>query len=321
MLTADLCACASGPAVPFLDALTLEQPGPAAARVPESVRRWMSERDAIAQDAGAGVETALKRLADLLGSALLDWIERGDGGDVRGRVLAMSLSDALAILDDVSDGEVAILTAARDQWAGELRRLAELALQGTADAAGLPLTGLDIDGWTAVQRGALENAASAWDTNIRRILGDGLLRSASEALYATPSVVRQRIADMVTDMTPNLITEARTATAAYDRIVSAAVATDLDPEGDLFLWVYSGPIDGLQRPFCSAATGLAFTREQVGLLRNRTPGMPVVDFGGGYNCRHQWLHMLPGQADRAGFRRATAVDIALVNASSMRRSR
>ena len=84
-MTTDLHACASGPVVPFLDALTLEQPGPGAPRVPEAVRRWMTERDAIAQDAGAGVENALQRLADGLGSALLDWIERGEGGDVRGR--------------------------------------------------------------------------------------------------------------------------------------------------------------------------------------------------------------------------------------------
>lgn len=320
-MTADLCACASGPAVPYLDALTLEQSGPAAARVPEAVRRWMVERDAIAQDAGAGVENALRTVADGLGSALLDWIERGDGGDVRGRILAMSLDDSLAILDDVRDGEVAVLAAAREQWAGELRKLAEMALTNTADAAGLPLTGLDVEAWTAVQRGALQNAASAWDTNIRRILGDALLRSASEALYATPDAVRQRIRDMVTDLTPQMVTEARTATAAYDRVIAATVADEVDPEGDLFLWVYSGPVDGLQRPFCTAATGLAFTREQVALLRNRTPGMPVVDFGGGYNCRHQWLHMLPKQADRAGFRRATAADVALVNASSMRRGR
>lgn len=320
-MTADLCACASGPAVPYLDALTLEQPGPAAARVPEAVRRWMVERDAIAQDAGAGVENALRTVADGLGSALLDWIERGDGGDVRGRILAMSLDDSLAILDDVRDGEVAVLAAAREQWAGELRKLAEMALTNTADAAGLPLTGLDVEAWTAVQRGALQNAASAWDTNIRRILGDALLRSASEALYATPDAVRQRIRDMVTDLTPQMVTEARTATAAYDRVIAATVADEVDPEGDLFLWVYSGPVDGLQRPFCTAATGLAFTRQQVALLRNRTPGMPVVDFGGGYNCRHQWLHMLPKQADRAGFRRATAADVALVNASSMRRGR
>lgn len=320
-MTADLHVCASGPAVPFLDALTLEQPGPGAPRVPEAVRRWMVERDAIAQDAGAGVENALQRLADGLGSALLDWIERGEGGDVRGRVLAMSLDDALTIIDDVNDGELPILAEAREQWAGELRKLADMALTNTAEAAGLPLTGLDVEGWTAVQRGALENAASAWDTNIRRVLGDALLRSSSEAVYATPDAVRQRIVDMVTDLTPQMVTEARTATAAYDRIISNTIADEVDPEGDTFLWVYSGPVDGLQRPFCVGATGLAFTRAQVAMLRNKTPGMPVADFGGGYNCRHQWLHMLPGQADRAGFRRATAADIALINAPSMQKGR
>lgn len=320
-MTADLHACASGPAVPFLDALTLEQPGTPAARVPEAVRRWMSERDAIAQDAGAGVENALRRLADGLGSALLDWIERGEGGDVRGRILAMSLDDALTIIDDVSDGELPIMAEAREQWAGELRKLAELGLKNTAEAAGLPLTGLDVEGWTAVQRGALENAASAWDTNIRRILGDAVLRSASEAVYATPDAVRQRIRDMVTDLTPAMVTEARTATAAYDRIISNTIADEVDPEGDKFLWVYSGPVDGLQRPFCVAATGLAFTRDQVAQLRSKARGMPVTDFCGGPNCRHHWLHVLPEQADRAGFRRATAVDIALINAPALTKGR
>lgn len=315
-MVADLSPCASGAAAPYLDALVLASSG-----VPETLSRWMDERDRIAEGASTNVEAAIRKLAERLGDELRRWVAEG-GDNVRGRVLAMSLRDALAIVDAVADDDgLPLLSTARKQWADSLADLAQLALDSTADAAGLKVDGLDVESWVQVQRGALENAASTWDTKIRRILGDAVLRASSDAVTASPSALRQSIASMVEDLSPTMVTEARTATAAYDRTVSAAIADEIDPAGDAFVWVYSGPVDGLQRPFCSAATGHSFTRSQVARLRNGTPGMPVVDFGGGYNCRHRWLQMTAGQAKRAGYDAADEADIMRINIFAMGKRR
>jgi hypothetical protein len=87
------------------------------------------------------------------------------------------------------------------------------------------------------------------------------------------------------------------------------------------VYISVGPVDGLQRRFCAAVVGKSWTLDQLGRLRNGTPGMPVVDFHGGYNCRHHWVPMFPTQAARRGYEPATAADVLMVNAVSGRKRR
>ena len=262
--------------------------------------------------ATAEVEAALVRLADGLGAELNAWIAEG-GIDVRGRVLSFQLADALDLIDDVI-GDDDDPDGARSQWFARLRELSALAIE-TTGATGLPTERLDVESWSQIQRGALENASSAWDTNVKRVLGDSLLKAANEALYAKPNVVRQRIGDMVRDLTPNIIAEQMTSTAIYDRSMTAGIVADIDPNGDL-LWIYAGPTDGIERPFCRAAgRDISFTRDQVGDLSNGQ-GMPVAEGCGGYRCRHRWIYMTPKQARANGYAPATAIDVAFANASA-----
>lgn len=285
-----------------------------AAELPSSIARWMRERDALADAVGRDTEAALRSLVDSLASALQDWLEQDGADAVRGRALAMSLDDALELLDGVvtADGDP-ILAGAYEQLQERLGDLADLGLRNTADVASLNIDGLDVDGWVATQRGALQNAASAWDVNVRAKLGEAVQRAANAALYADSAAVRDLMRDATGNLIPGAVTEMRTAAAAYDRVVSAAAVDALDPGGVDLMWVYSGPVDGLQRRFCALVTGKRFTRAQVGRLRNGTPGMPATDFGGGYNCRHQWLHMLPAQAARMGYEPVSDAELVAIN--------
>ena len=287
-----------------------------AAELPDAVVRAIAAREELGDRAADRVAQELARLAELLGAAVQEWLERGGPDGVRGRALAMSLRDALEILDSIEVDGVPVLRTMRDGWAEDLTRIAESVLDDTR-TMGIP--GLDVEAWAQVQQGALQNAASTWDTKVRRFLGEAVQRASMEAQYVTPSVVRQRITEMVQDLTPATVTEARTATAAYDRTIQAGIAQAADPRGDKLVYVSVGPIDGLQRVFCAEVVGLSFTLDQLGRLRNGTPGMPVVDFHGGYNCRHHWTPMLPGQAARNGYTPATASDVLRINATSNKR--
>ena len=289
-----------------------------AAELPDAIVRAIAAREELGDRAAGRVGEQLARLADMLGSAVVDWLERGGPDGVRGRALAMSLQDALAILDALEVDGVPYLRTMRDEWAEDLGRIAASVLR---DSGTMGLTGLDVEAWAQVQSGALQNAAASWDTKVRRYLGEAVQRAAMEAQYVTPSVVGQRITEMVQDLTPATVTEARTATAAYDRTIQAGIAQAADPKGDRLVYVSIGPIDGLQRKFCAAVVGKSWTLDQLGRLRNGTPGMPVVDFHGGYNCRHHWVPMFPTQAARRGYEPATAADVLMVNAVSGRKRR
>jgi len=54
---------------------------------------------------------------------------------------------------------------------------------------------------------------------------------------------------------------------------------------------YVGPLDNATRKFCShtlTANGGEYTIEQINAMDNGQIN-PVMNYGGGYNCRHQWV--------------------------------
>lgn len=50
---------------------------------------------------------------------------------------------------------------------------------------------------------------------------------------------------------------------------------------------YDGPIGG-SRAFCSARVGKIFSIEEIEAMEGQA-GLPVLYFGGGWNCRHRWV--------------------------------
>jgi len=88
----------------------------------------------------------------------------------------------------------------------------------------------------------------------------------------------------------NLTTELNTSVAAFDRTVSRIQSEEVGID----LFIYSGPFDGVTRPFCretlTRRTPPIYTATEIdGTLNNEVPGLDTFTFGGGYNCRHQWL--------------------------------
>jgi len=65
----------------------------------------------------------------------------------------------------------------------------------------------------------------------------------------------------------------------------------LAEDNGLEQFIYVGPRDGLTRPFCSKYLNQTKTKKEWdALIEEQNQGLaPVSQFGGGYNCRHQFI--------------------------------
>lgn len=57
---------------------------------------------------------------------------------------------------------------------------------------------------------------------------------------------------------------------------------------------YEGPRGELSRDFCKSRVGKVYTIEEIELMDNQQR-LPVLYFCGGYNCRHRWVVVIPGE--------------------------
>ena len=80
-----------------------------------------------------------------------------------------------------------------------------------------------------------------------------------------------------------------TALSEFSRIAVTSTATGASDEA----FLYSGPIDGLTRPFCLELVGKVYRRSEIDAMDNGQLDNTLIT-GGGYNCRHTWLPVPPG---------------------------
>ncbi len=79
--------------------------------------------------------------------------------------------------------------------------------------------------------------------------------------------------------------------------------------------LYTGPIDGITRPFCRELVNKVVTDKQLNRLNNNQ-GLSVITSGGGYNCRHSWSPISNGFVKAAKLDRATPADINRANSKA-----
>lgn len=108
-----------------------------------------------------------------------------------------------------------------------------------------------------------------------------------------PVLMQQIIAGQEPDLTslldtdePRLLadikTEIDTSLNAFNRTVNVTKAEELGLE----FFLYLGPDDQVTRPFCEARVNKAWTMAELEAMDNGQ-GLPVPQYLGGYNCRHQ----------------------------------
>ena len=301
------------------------QSGTAGSERAARIQRALAARRDRVDQAGTEVQTALESVADDLAEALREFLTAKAGGTETARIKAAAqatkLDDILEVLRQVGagTGEAGTLDAARQAWLDQLGQLA-LDAETTLGAVGIDHADRILDGEaaSAALAARYEDAASTWDAHIVRPLADRVLQGLrSSARLESLDEAVTRIAANEGASIFNAVTEARTRTAEFDRWVSAEAAELADPDGTRLMWAYTGPDDGIERPFCDALNGKFFTRAELLVLNNQQFGHPI-DTGGGYRCRHQWLQAVAKVLESIGYSRGGAGDIAAANAGAMR---
>lgn len=110
------------------------------------------------------------------------------------------------------------------------------------------------------------------------------------------------------------LTEIKTQISEYGRSVTAVAAA----AADLNYYLYTGPRDGITRPFCRALINLVVDETQMSKLNNNQ-GRPVKIACGGYNCRHSWSPVTESFIEAADLERAKASDINDANTGAKKR--
>jgi len=109
------------------------------------------------------------------------------------------------------------------------------------------------------------------------------------------------------------LTEVRTSISELGRSLTATAAA----AADLDLYLYTGPRDGITRPFCRALIGLVVDETQMSKLNNGQ-GKSVKIACGGYNCRHSWSPVTDSFVEAADLDRAKPSDISKANKGAKR---
>jgi hypothetical protein len=109
------------------------------------------------------------------------------------------------------------------------------------------------------------------------------------------------------------LTEVKTRISQYGRSVTAAAAA----AAELDHYLYTGPLDGITRPFCKALVDKVVTGDQISKLNNGQ-GLSVLTSCGGYNCRHSWSPVSEGFIQAAKLDQADNGDIKRANRGGKR---
>lgn len=110
------------------------------------------------------------------------------------------------------------------------------------------------------------------------------------------------------------LTEVKTRISQFGRGITSATAE----AAGLDHYLYTGPKDGITRPFCRALISLVVDQKQMNKLNNGQ-GLAVITGGGGYNCRHSWSPVTEGFMEAAQLTKATQSDISKANRGAKRK--
>ncbi len=187
-----------------------------------------------------------------------------------------------------------------------------------ANVEGLLLS--SVDGFDIAAVGGIGQAL-AQDT-VEGIFDDVIIpdtqRAVRDALSsaqfsAEPSAVISSLDAALRSAEGRQITEARTRIASFGRELTAVAAE----AAGLDHYLYTGPLDGITRPFCRELVGKVFTSSQVGEMRNYQLE-PVLTRAGGYNCRHSWSPVSEELIESANLERGTDAEVRRANEKARR---
>ena len=157
-------------------------------------------------------------------------------------------------------------------------------------------------------------AASVFDDVILPDFKRSINESLRDLLVDVPSnIVMSNLEQKLKRSEGRQLTEVKTRISQYGRGVTAAAAE----AADMSYYLYTGPRDGITRPFCRQLINLVVSKAQMKRLNNQQ-GLTVLTSGGGYNCRHSWSPVTLGFIEAANLTKAKGTDITKANSAARR---
>ena len=157
-------------------------------------------------------------------------------------------------------------------------------------------------------------AQTVFDDVILPPVKKGIAESLRDVMLEVPSsVIASNLQLKLERSTGRQLTQIKTEISSYGRSINAAVAE----QAGLDHYLYTGPKDGITRPFCRQLINLVVDKQQMNKLNNGQ-GLSVLISGGGYNCRHSWSPVSEGFIEAASLTKATSSDITRANAKAKR---
>ena len=147
--------------------------------------------------------------------------------------------------------------------------------------------------------------------DFKRATRDALLALSTEVPL---DLVKSDLVQRLESSEGRQLTEVKTRISQYGRSITAAAAD----QAGLDHYLYTGPRDGLTRPFCKALIDLVVDEQQMRKLRNGQ-GLSVKTSCGGYNCRHSWSPVTESFIQAAALERAKSSDISKANTGGRQR--
>lgn len=92
-----------------------------------------------------------------------------------------------------------------------------------------------------------------------------------------------------------VITEYNTALSGLSSTINVKKAKELYKNPKM---LYRGPLDKITRPFCQDMVGKVMTLKEIEDLEvsgGNGQNLPVLEYNGGYNCRHEWVLSLENE--------------------------
>ena len=157
-------------------------------------------------------------------------------------------------------------------------------------------------------------AASVFDDVILPDFKRSINESLRDLLVDVPSnIVMSNLEQKLKRSEGRQLTEVKTRISQYGRGITAAAAE----AADMSYYLYTGPMDGITRPFCKQLINLVVSKAQMKRLNNQQ-GLTVLTSGGGYNCRHSWSPVTLGFIEAADLTKAKGTDITKANSAARR---
>lgn len=176
----------------------------------------------------------------------------------------------------------------------------DAALASVEAVLGAPPTNLSVD-----VRAELDQIVNGQAADVVRVFGQAQ-REMREAV-ARGVLSGGSLTDVVLDVQRALDTTYSKAQSAVDSAIMAvgrravmSEAAIVEEEGGVpLVYVYVGPRDQKNRPFCRQWVGKAVTKPSA---LDNGQGLDVEDYCGGYHCRHSWAPMLIREAVAQNYR-------------------